>query len=68
MVEGGRDVMGPMRSRPGALGQAGEKWRRSQGRRDEGTRHRCLPRGPEALLTPGSCTGGREALGTEAGN
>ena len=44
MVEGGRDVMGPMRSKSGALGQAREK-RSSQGRGNEGTRHRCLPEG-----------------------
>ena len=42
--------MGPMWSKPGALGQAGEKWRRSQGRGDKGTRHRCLPEGSKALL------------------
>lgn len=61
-VEDGREVTGPMWSKLGAVGQAGERWRSSKGRGNEGTRHRCLPeesRGSAAQdrLIRGSHTG-----------
>ena len=55
--------MGPMWSKPGALGQAGEKWRRSQRRGDEGTRHRCLPEGSRGSAAQDSLTQGAAQKG-----